>query len=200
MWYPEITNQLNFDSNSTSSAMGFCGVFAGKEVATDNTTMNEVLFGEDKCNVQVQEKMFIDNIILGAGYMAANTMIYFLQMKLILRHIVILFLTVSSVSAFMLPNFNSEVAVLVLFTLMLTTSGSCITTINIVTIGLFPTSLSGMTLSMTLVLGRIAIVIGVNVMGFLLEINCQATIYTVGAITTCAALITAFLMPKKAIS
>lgn len=127
-------------------------------------------------------------------------MIYFLQMKLILRHIVILFLTVSSVSAFLLPNFNSEVAVLVLFTLMLTTSGSCITTINIVTIGLFPTSLSGMTLSMTLVLGRIAIVIGVNVMGFLLEINCQATIYTVGAITTCAALITAFLMPKKAIS
>lgn len=200
MWYPEITNQLNFDSNSTSSAMGFCGVFGDKGVAMDNTTINEVLFGEDKCNVQVQEKMFIDNIILGAGYMAANTMIYLLQMKLILRHIVILFLTVSSVSAFMLPNFNSEVAVLVLFTLMLTTSGSCITTINIVTIGLFPTSLSGMTLSMTLVLGRIAIVIGVNVMGFLLEINCQATIYTVGAITTCAALITAFLMPKKAIS
>lgn len=201
MWYPEITNRLSFDSNSTSSAMGFCGIFMDKAVESEgNNTTPEVLFGEDKCHVQVQDKMYIDNMIMGAGYLIANTFIYFLQMKMILRHVVILMLTISAVSAFMLPNFNSEVAVLVLFTLMLTTSGSCITTVNIVTIGLFPTFLRGLTLSMTLVLGRIAIVIGVNVMGFLLEINCQATIYIVAAITACAALITMFLMPKKPIS
>lgn len=196
MWYPEITNRLSFDGNSTSG-LGLCAIFSGSAKSGEPEIMGPKSWQE--CNVQVKDKMFIDNAFLGLGYLIANTVIFILQTKMVLRHILILMLTVSCICGFMLPSFTSEIAVLVCFTVFIMCSGSCVTTINIVTVGLFPTALRGMTLSMTIVLGRIAVIIGVNGLGFLLESDCEATIYSVAGLVTAAALLTLFLMPKKAI-
>lgn len=196
MWYPEITNRMSFDN--TESGLGFCAIFSGKSQASQNENVTTIY--SEECNVTVKDKMFIDNAILGVGYLMANTVIYILQTKFKLRHIVILLLSVSCVCGFILPSFTSEVAVLICFTVFLMCAGSCVTTVNIVTVGLFPTFLRGMTLSMTIVLGRVAIVIGVNVMGFLLESHCELTMYLVAGLVAIAALLTAFLLPRKAIS
>ena len=188
---------MSFEGNSTSGE-GFCAIFTAAEA-----TPTVKIFGRnavEECNVTVKEKMFVDNSILGVGYLIANTFIYILQTRMVLRHIVALLLTFSGICAFLLPSLTSEIAVLVAFTIFLMCSGVCVTTINIVTVGLFPTHLRGMTLSMTIVLGRLAIVIGVNVMGFLLESWCEETIYAVGALVALAALATMFVMPKKAIN
>lgn len=196
MWYPEISNRLSFGGNSTEG-MSFCEIFSAKPQESA-VTLNETV-PDSACYVEVKDKMFIDNMILGAGYLLANTIIFIMQTKMILRHIVIVFLTVSSICGFLLPQFSSEVAVLVFFTVFLMCSGSCVTTINIVTVGLFPTYLRGMMLSVTLVLGRVAIVVGVNGLGFLLESDCEATMYGVAGLVAVAMLFTMFLMPRKAI-
>lgn len=195
MWYPEITNRLSFEGNSTSGPQGLCAIFSGSAKSA------EIIGSKswEECDVQVKDKMFIDNALLGLGYLIANTVIFILQTKMVLRHIVILMLTLSCICGFMLPSFTSEIAVLVCFTVFIMCSGSCVTTINIVTVGLFPTALRGMTLSMTIVLGRIAVIVGVNGLGFLLESDCETTIYAVAGLVTAAALLTMFLMPKQAI-
>lgn len=184
---------FNEDPTTDTGGGGFCAIFTGKAEKV------EVDQGFTSCNVKVNDKMFIDNAILGAGYLIANTVIFILQTRMILRHIVVMLLSVSCVFGFLLPTFTSEVAILICFTIFIMCSGSCVTTINIVTVGIFPTALRGMTLSMTIVLGRIAIIIGVNVLGFLLESHCEATVYIVAGFVAVAALLTMFLMPKKPI-
>lgn len=193
MWYPEISNRLGGDMIS-----GFCDIFTPSSANETAATVDNALATE--CVVVIKEKMFQDNLILGAGYLLTNTIIYALSFKLKLRHIVILMLAISSVAGFLLPNFSNEYAVVILFTVFLMCSGSCVTTINIVTVSIFPTYLRGMTLSMTIVFGRISILLGVNGMGFLLESNCAATIYAVASLVAAGSLVGLLLMPKKAIS
>lgn len=176
---------------------GFCDIFTP---ANGNETTQIVDAFASDCVVIVKEKMFQDNLVLGAGYLLTNTIIYGLSFKLKLRQIVILMLAISSLAGFLLPNFTNEYAVVILFTVFLMCSGSCVTTINIVTVSIFPTYLRGMTLSMTIVFGRISILIGVNGMGFLLESGCAPTIYAVAGLVAAGSLVGLLLMPKKAIT
>lgn len=176
---------------------GFCDIFT--PVATEIVVNETVPILPSECVVIVKEKMFQDNLILGAGYLLTNTIIYILSLKINLRPIVIGMLAISSVAGFLLPNFTNEYAVVILFTVFLMCSGSCVTTINIVTVSIFPTYLRGMTLSLTIVFGRISILLGVNGMGFLLESGCAPTIYAVAALVAAGSLVGLLLMPKKPI-
>lgn len=192
LWYPEITNRLG---DSSRSGFGICDNFSKPTAAVLNETLGRSENWED-CSVQLQDKMYIDNMFIGVGYLVANTLYSLSNMKFNLQYVCIVSMAVSGISAFTLPSLTDERAILVFFSIFLIGSGACINIFIVVMVQIFPFHLCGMALSLTLLTGRLGAFIGANGLGVLLDTHCEVTIY---GVATLISLITicAYSLPKK---
>lgn len=186
MWYPEITNRLS--GNDPQGRV--CDIFSG---SANNESQSEVIW--DDCTVDIQDKMYIDNAILGVGYLVAVTTFYYCNSKIRILYLVMSSMTISSVCAFLLPSLSNPVLILICFTLFLVGSGTGITIVNILLVQIFPTYVCAMALSLTLLVGRFGAIVGSNGLGVLLETNCELTVYGVASLIGCG-VICAYLLPK----
>lgn len=152
----------------------------------------------DNCHVEIQDKMYIDNMFMGIGYLIFNMIFYLLNAKINLLYLWIVSVSISSISAFILPDLTNDLAILVFFSVFLLGSGASINIFNVIVVEIFPTHLCGMALSLALLTGRLATFIGANGLGILLETHCRATIYLVAALVG-SSVICGFYLPKKVI-
>lgn len=149
-----------------------------------------------ECSVDIQDKMYIDNMVIGLGYLASNTIFYLFSKKIKLVTILIFSMLISSASAFVLPSLTNQWAILVSFTLLLTGASSGIHIFNILIVEIFPNLLCGMALSIASLAGRAGTFIGANELGLLLESNCEVAVYGI-AILIASCVVCVRLLPKK---
>lgn len=194
LWYPELTNKLG---EFSTGSKGVCDIFTAPRTLQIHPT-NSTISHWDDCSIQVQDKMFLDNMFIGIGYLIANTFYSLFNIKFNLLYIWIISVAVSSLSAFTLPSLTNELAILIFFSLFLIGSGASINIFNVIVVQIFPTHLCGMALSLTLLTGRLATFIGANGLGILLESHCEIAIYGVAALVTLST-ICGFYLPKKVI-
>lgn len=192
MWFPEITNRLKGGIPGGT----VCHIFSHpiQSVPKDLALIEVVDWSG--CFVEVQDKIYWDNMAIGVGYLLSNTVFYLFTKKFKLLHILIICMLVSSASAFVLPSLSNEWAILICFTLLLTGASSGIHIFNVLVVEIFPNSLCGMALSLASLAGRAGTFIGANELGVLLESKCEVAIYGI-AFLIAACVVCAALLPKK---
>lgn len=185
IWYPEITNRLK----DSSGSVDMCKVFStprGSNATGDWT----------ECTTEIPDKVYIDNMAIAVGYFVTNTIIYFCHVKFPLRYITIASMSVSCLSAFLLPNITNEWLIVICFVCFVTGSSVGISIFNVVVVEIFPNYLCGMAISLALLTGRIATFIATNGLGILLETHCEVAVYGTGLLLV-TAIICLYSLPKK---
>lgn len=170
MWYPEITRKLNDNTGGST----LCAILTELN-ANGNETIPLTNFEE--CSVEIPAKVYNDNIVTGIGYLAANAIVYFCNMRFRLLHLTLATLVLSSTAAFLLPNLTNEVLIMISFTVFITRGSIGISLFLVVMVEIFPADLCGMAIGLSLLVGRSAVFIGTNGVGVLLETYCSGVIY-----------------------
>uniref|UniRef100_A0A336MCI5 CSON015089 protein n=1 Tax=Culicoides sonorensis TaxID=179676 RepID=A0A336MCI5_CULSO len=96
------------------------------------------------------------------------------------RNLLMFWTTVCGLSSIVLI-WAAEFHTILVFMLILLTSGCCGSLISAIAIDLFPTSIKAMALSLILMCGRLFAGLGSNLIGYLLLINCDSVFWIVGA-------------------
>lgn len=129
------------------------------------------------CVVTVNESMYISMLVLGVGYTLAYPILALFLNRVRVKFILVACLFISAGSGALLQVFSNDVAILLLFCAMIMGAGVSVSLGYAVVVELFPTHLRGMAISLGTLTGRLGPVVGVNVIGVMLELNCGVTIY-----------------------
>lgn len=191
MWYPEITNTL---TNNIPSATTVCDIFNAVGERNSTTGMNST----DSLDCLVHDKMYIDNLVMALGSFISNTITYFLCLKFNIRSITLGLMILSSATTFLLPGQSNEIMILIFFTVFVNSTATTLGTFTIILVDKFPTHLSGMAISLTMLIGRIGTFIGTNALGLFLQTNCQRTIYGTASMLIMG-VICLIILPKRVI-
>lgn len=188
-WYPEITNRLS----ESSSGMKICDILS----SNGNKTASAIFTGEgSECHVEVQDKMFIDAMVLGVGYLISYTIIVILSRRMRIFYIIAAAMIISTASGFLLPLLTNEVLIVTCFSLFIVGSGSSICIVNILFVDIFPVFICGMAIAISVLSGRIGTIIGNNLFGILLETQCETVMFGTSMILAIGLLIL-FILPRK---
>uniref|UniRef100_A0A182XF22 Major facilitator superfamily (MFS) profile domain-containing protein n=1 Tax=Anopheles quadriannulatus TaxID=34691 RepID=A0A182XF22_ANOQN len=79
------------------------------------------------------------------------------------------------------------------FYVILLTCGFCISVVNACTVDLFPTNLRAMAVCISLMFGRLGSVVGANIVGFLLDSQCELTFWISGISLICCGVLSFFI-------
>lgn len=174
--------------------MTLCRIFS--ESRKENATLLTI-FNWDDCLLEIPMKVYKDNLVLGTSYLLANSVVYFSHLKVRLRHLTLVAMILSTTGAVLLPNLTDELLIVICFTCFVTGSSIGISIFNVLLVEIFPTSLCGMVVGLTMLVGRIATFIGTNGLGVLLETtHCEAVFYGTGVLLI-ASISCLVLLPKS---
>lgn len=189
MWYPELTNRLSIEPSAKVCDVLSSGGAHGPVITDGNWT---------ECYVHVDDKMFIDNTIVGLAYLVSNAIFYFLNSQVDIKYITGFAMAAASICAFALPSLTTEWIIVVSFTVFLMGGGLSIGLTNVLIIEIFPSSVCGMAVGLAQLFGRLATFIGTNAIGILLETQCEATIYGTATLIG-GGVLTLLLLPRKVV-
>lgn len=150
----------------------------------------------NECVVQIEDKMYIDNLIIGLGYFISTTIIFICNSRIQMRFLISAAMGLSSFSAFLLPSLSNELLIVICFTVFIIGCGATIVIFNVLVVETFPTFICGMALGLCLLVGRLGTFLGANAFGILLENSCVMTIYGV-AIMIGLCVVCVVLLPRK---
>lgn len=142
-----------------------------------NNTLIQQQLVETKCQVVVNEEMFTYNMVLGAFYMCSFTLLGLGLNKISLKRTLTGLMILGTASALLIQEITDGTLLLGMFCLLIICGGVSVPMVNATAVDLFPTHLRGMAISVTILIGRLGTVAGANSLGFLLEMNCEATFY-----------------------
>lgn len=79
----------------------------------------------------------------------------------------------AGIGCLFIPGYTQIATLLGLFV----SANTCVTLVNTITVDLFPTQYRAMAMSLSLMMGRFGAVTGSNILGYILEYNCQLGFY-----------------------
>lgn len=190
IWFPELANRLS----KGQSDLGVCEVIG----STSNRMLaNQTDFDVTSCNVTVNEEMFTYNYFLAAAYTISFTILGFTLHSISLKRTLALVLALACSCAIAILYITNAVVTVVIFALLINLAGLGVPLVNSVAVDLFPTQLRGMAISVTVLIGRMGTVTGANAIGFILDMNCEATFYGLAAMLVACAITSACLPNRK---
>lgn len=177
MWFPELINRM---SDSQSDSIGICEILHTPTAILNETEV--LLQTRADCETVVHDEMYINNSILGVVHLVGFLALALGLNKISLKSTLSAVLFVGAVSGFAVPLVSNGTFVIAVFVLFIMTLGVCISLVNATAVDLFPTHLRGMAISMTILIGRMGTVSGANLIGFMLDLNCENTFYAMGCL------------------
>lgn len=190
LWYPEIVNRVT-KSNGNDSAT-ICEVLRGVESPEEDLLLDL----EDVCNDHVTSDVFVYVIALGSIYTFLYLAISTMLRKFSRGYILVINLLISGVSGVLLVFINEPYCVLVLFCSFMVFAGISISIVNGAAVSLFPTSVRAMAVCLSLMMGRLGSVVGTNMIGLIMEENCNLTFILFGGCSLLGAAL-AFILPSR---
>ncbi|EDS25835.1 synaptic vesicle protein [Culex quinquefasciatus] len=176
MFFPYIVNriaEIKMDRITACNAVRFIP----EELAAVNVT--EVLECDSqsqKLDISTYEHSFILELMYALGFAVIGLVI-----NAVGKLPILVFVFVSCGVSGILMVYIDVPALVIWLYLILLTCGFCISVVNAATIDLFPTNLRAMAVCISLMCGRAGSVVGANMVGLLLDSNCELTFWISGA-------------------
>uniref|UniRef100_A0A336LUV1 CSON002523 protein n=1 Tax=Culicoides sonorensis TaxID=179676 RepID=A0A336LUV1_CULSO len=174
LWFMEIENDIYVSDTRGTICQILTEHFS-------NITHDENVVKLNQCDDTISEETYIDAFLLGSAY----TLIFAL---------ISICLFSSALCGLALFWVTEQTLTLILFTLFLSFGGPVVSVTTGTAVLLFPTNHRAMALCIVLTMGRLGTVFGSNFIGWLLSVNCEATIGVLTGVVTCAAVLN-FLLP-----
>ncbi|XP_044727471.1 organic cation/carnitine transporter 7-like [Chrysoperla carnea] len=186
-WIPQILNEFYSVNYPTS----ICEVFNNKSrIIHGNFTENEDIC-IDTVNTTMLQTSFSFGLVMYIVYLCVACLVKIVGNKRIL----ILLFTISGLACCFMHNIKNYWVTTFLFGIFIL-NGITVGLTNSFTPDMYPTKYRAMAISVSFMIGRIGSVTGSNVMGFMLDYNCNVAFYTPGVILLGCALIS-FLLPSS---
>lgn len=188
VWFPSILNSLANHGEGNGDETRICDVLdAGK-----NLDSNGTLICDDTIHTSTFERSIYIGLVFSSMYIIVGFLVDYLGKKLIV--IVILFITgCCGIGAHWATNQQFAVVLFAIFQM----SGACIGLMNAVAVELFPTKYRAMAICLSMMMGRVGSMVGSNLIGLFLDINCGAGFYMFGSILILNSLFCITLPNKK---
>ncbi|XP_026727163.1 synaptic vesicle glycoprotein 2C-like isoform X2 [Trichoplusia ni] len=187
VWFPSILNSL---ANHEGGETKICDVLdAGKDAVSNGT-----LICDDTIHTSTFERSIYIGLVFSSMYIIVGFLVDYVGKKPIL--VVILFFTgISGISAHLVYNQQIGVVLFAVFQMC----GACIGLMNAVAVELFPTKYRAMAICLSMMMGRVGSMVGSNLIGLFLEVNCGAGFYLFGSLIIVNSLFCLTLPNKKSI-
>lgn len=196
LFFPDIMNQTaNYMQSSNSTEIKLCDIVEGAIRARKD----DYSFVDKECVEELDISAYYYAIVLEACYVIGFIVISFLVNYIGRLTIFSVVFFSTGLCGFLIVWVTNPVISTYLYVWLLV-SGVNNTLLNTVTYDLFPTNLRSLAMSISLMFGRSASLIGGNIAGFLLEGNCSAMYILSGVILTLSGVLTFFIpniMKKK---
>lgn len=189
LWFPHIQNQISFKNETVDQTV--C------EIMDDSFRFTKYdLAANIGCDDTVNTKAFVDSITLGAFYVVGYV-VYALFIKSLGRGVILVSgLLGSGIAGLALQWITQPLSIVIFFCTHIMLSGICVSVTNGAVVDLIPTHLRGMAVCIVLMFGRLGSVVGSNLLGAILELNCSAAFYLDSIFIIGCALV-ALLLPCK---
>uniref|UniRef100_A0A2A4JKW1 Major facilitator superfamily (MFS) profile domain-containing protein n=2 Tax=Heliothis virescens TaxID=7102 RepID=A0A2A4JKW1_HELVI len=187
VWFPSILNSL---ANHEGGETKICDVLdAGRDAVSNGTTICD-----DTIHTSTFERSIYIGLVFSSMYIIVGFLVDYVGKKPIL--VVILgFTGISGICAHLAYNQQLAVVLFAIFQM----SGACIGLMNAVAVELFPTKFRAMAICLSMMMGRVGSMVGSNLIGLFLEVNCGAGFYLFGSIIIVNSLFCLTLPNKKRI-
>lgn len=175
IWFPTILNSL---ASEDGDGMTICDVIelTRSKAATDALNSTTIIC-DDTIYTSTFERSIYVGLVFYSMYIIVGVLVDYIGKKSIL--VVTLCITgMCGVGANL--TYNQQIAV-VLFAIF-QMSGACIGLTNAVAVELFPTKYRAMAICLSMLLGRTGSMVGSNLIGFFLDVNCGAGFYLFGSL------------------
>ncbi|KAJ8724631.1 hypothetical protein PYW08_016105 [Mythimna loreyi] len=187
VWFPSILNSL---ANHEGGETKICDVLDADRDAVSNGT----LICDDTIHTSTFERSIYIGLVFSSMYIIVGFLVDYVGKKPIL--VVILGCTgISGICAHLAYNQQLAVVLFAIFQM----SGACIGLMNAVAVELFPTKFRAMAICLSMMMGRVGSMVGSNLIGLFLEVNCGAGFYLFGSIIIINSLFCLTLPNKKRI-
>ncbi|XP_026747521.1 organic cation/carnitine transporter 7-like [Trichoplusia ni] len=189
IWFPTILNSLAL---SDSTNMKICDVIESQvEVAAEAIT-NTTVICDDTIHTSTFEQSIYVSLAFYSMYFIAGALVDFLGKKLLL--VATLVVTgMCGVGAHLAADQTAAVILFGIFQM----SGACIGLVNAAGVELFPTKYRAMAICLSMMVGRTGAVVGSNLIGWFLQVNCGAGFYLFGFLLVVDGLVCLALPNKK---
>ncbi|XP_065081425.1 synaptic vesicle glycoprotein 2B-like [Ochlerotatus camptorhynchus] len=187
LWYPEIVNRVTKANGNDSATI--CEVLRGVDIPDEDLLLNV----EGQCNDHVTSDVFVYVIALGSIYTFLYLAISAMLRKISRGYILFINLMISGASGILLVFINEAYFVLVLFCSFMVFAGISISIVNGAAVSLFPTNVRAMAVCLSLMMGRLGSVVGTNLIGLIMEENCNLTFILFGSCSLVGAMLTVIL-------
>ncbi|XP_044762107.1 synaptic vesicle glycoprotein 2C-like isoform X2 [Coccinella septempunctata] len=185
MWFPEIFERFNnFENSHGGQKAGICEV---SQIGAYNETLS---YSERVCEPAVNNRVFIETIIIGLSCIPSSISLSFFMAKLGKKYVLVTSLFLAGLSTMALNWVSSSEETLVLSAIFEALTSILETVLFCVVVELFPTNLRAPALAITATAGRIGAIFGNLVFGALIDIQCSVPIYLFGALLVGSGILT----------
>lgn len=190
LFFPDIVNQAALYLQSNSSNVTLCEIIEHTIAARKNVSVANV--DVKTCVESLDISAYYYALILEGCYTAG-----FFMLSLLVNYVgrlpIFTFISFSTgLCGFLIVWIPNATAAIYLYVWLLV-SGVTVVLLNTVIYDLFPTNLRALALSVSLMFGRLASLLGGNIAGLLLEKHCTALYTFSGAILFCTGVLTFFI-------
>lgn len=194
LWFPDIINRL---TTSQVTDVTVCEALNASIDRNRNSSTvavaHEPIPVDAVCNDNINERVFIYAITLGALYTVMYLAMSVLMRKLGRKSLVAFNLFFSGFSGIVLQFVDNTYITMALFCSFLVFAGTSISVLNGATVSIFPTNVRAMAVCLSLMMGRLGSVFGSNLVGLIMEQNCTLTFYLFASGSIICAILTLFL-------
>ncbi|XP_053698156.1 synaptic vesicle glycoprotein 2B-like [Sabethes cyaneus] len=190
LWYPEIVNRVTSVGEDDTEAI--CDVLEG----TNDPDEDFIFYSKEDCNDQMTQDVFIYVIALGSIYTFLYLIMSAVLQKINRGHILVFNLLMSGISGMLLVLIDDPYFVLALFCSFMVFAGISISLINGAAVSLFPTNVRAMAVCLSLMMGRLGSVAGTNLIGLIIDRNCNLTFILFAGCSLICALLT-LILPSR---
>ncbi|RVE43385.1 hypothetical protein evm_011970 [Chilo suppressalis] len=184
VWFPYLINGFMTSVQRGEESLTICQRLRASQNMTE-TTVNDCSINE-----------FALSMLSGMGFLLAviNTVLSFLINYFGRRRLIIIVQFIAGIGGICLNSSKLwQLSGLLLFVFIAgILNFGMVTTVSV---DLFPTHVKAMAVSLTMMIGRVSAVVGINILKLLLEVNCEASFYMFGAVTLLGVAVS-FLLPK----
>ncbi|XP_055587481.1 synaptic vesicle glycoprotein 2B-like [Uranotaenia lowii] len=192
MFFPDIINRVAEVQSTGHTQITLCGAVDRTRYVHQNSTFEELVEFYPKCNEKLDISAYEHSFILELMYALGLAVI-----GLIIRPIgklpILVFVFVCCGISGILVIFIDVPLLATWMYLILLACGYCISIVSAVTVELFPTNLRAMAVCISLMFGRLGSVAGANMVGFLLDTQCEVTFWISGVSLLGCAILSFFI-------
>jgi len=194
LWFPTLFDKLNkYYADHPNATVSVCQITDYSGTANHNAT-TAGLTSDPFCSAAKPDvDVFTNSIYISLAAAPANLWTIFHMDKLGRKFFLVLSMTLSGLSAFLVYLVKSETANLLVSILFGLVSTSGFNALDCLGIELFPTALRATGMAITLAASRLGAIMGNVLFGYLVESNCAIPLVTVAALLVSGGLLGALL-------